>query len=101
MVNEKLETEIAMATEAGREGLRIWHETMRSISGEKRAEKAFELTETTRQIMLAGIRDENPTASKEEIHGIYVDRLLGFHGLSLARIRSLQAAETRARTEID
>ena len=75
-------------TEAGREALAVMHQVSRSLSGEQKVAKAFELTEATRQIMRAGIRDANPKASEEEIQEIYVERLLSFSGISLREIRS-------------
>ena len=92
-MKEKLETQIAMETEAGREGLRVWRRTVQSMTGEQRLEKAFELTELTREFMREGIRAQHPKSSESEIHRIYVDRLLSFHGTSLAQIRQLQAAD--------
>ena len=53
--------------------------------------KAFELTEMARQTMKAGLRVQHPEASEQVIHEFYVDRLLGHHGLSLQKIRQLQA----------
>ena len=86
---------IAMSTEAGREGLAVWDEVMRSMPGEQRVAKAFELTETTHQLMRAGIRQSNPDASETEIQEMYVDRLLHYHGTSLAEVRLKQDKSRR------
>ncbi|MEM9586432.1 MAG: hypothetical protein AAGA03_04055 [Planctomycetota bacterium] len=88
---EKLEDRIASETEAGREALEVWRQVNRGMTGEQRLQKAFELTESTRQIMRAGLRARNPNASDEEIQAMYVDTLLGYHGTSLAEIRQKQA----------
>ncbi len=90
-MTEKLEDRMAAETAAGREALRVWRETLRRMTGEQRLIKALELTETTRQIMRAGIRHQHPEATDEQIQTMYIDRLLGYHGLSLAKVRKLQA----------
>ena len=90
MLPEKLERQIAMSTEAGREGLAVWDQVMRSMTGDQKVAKAFELTEATRQIMRAGIRSANLDASETEIQEMYVDRLLRYHGTSLAQVRRKQ-----------
>jgi len=92
-MKEKLETQIAMETKAGREGLAVWRRTLGQMTGEQKVEKAFELTELTRQIMRDGIRADHADATEEHIQRIYVDRLLSFHGLSLDEIRKRQASE--------
>lgn len=94
---EKLEYQIAKSTAAGREALDVWERLMREMPPEKKLEKAFELTELTRQTMRAGIRDNYPEATEEEIQEMYVDRLLSYHGTSLAEIRKLQAEEIEYR----
>ncbi len=92
---EKLEDRIAAETEAGREALAVWRETLRRMSGGQRIAKAFELTETARQFMRAGIRSQHPVATVEQIHAMYIDRLLGYHGLTLAKVRQMQAEEAQ------
>lgn len=94
---EKLEYQIAKSTAAGREALEVWERVLREMSPEKKLEKAFELTELTRQTMRAGIRDDHPEATEEEIQAMYVDRLLSYHGTSLAEVRRLQAEELEYR----
>ena len=90
-MKEKLETQIAMETAAGREGLDVWRETVSRMTGEQKIAKAFELTEMTREIMREGIRTNHPDATEKQIQRIYIDRLLSFHGLSLEEIRRRQA----------
>lgn len=97
MLPEKLERQIAMSTDAGREGLAVRDTVMRSMTGEQKVAKAFELTETTRQIMRAGIRAANPDASEAELQEMYVDRLLHFHGTSLAEVRRKQEEDSTGR----
>jgi len=87
---EKLERRIAMSTEAGRETLALHDQVMRTLTGEQKVAKAFELTETTRQIMRSGLRHANPDASEAEQQEMYVDRLLHFHGTSLEEVRRKQ-----------
>ena len=93
MIPEKLERQIATSTAAGREGLAVWDRVTRSMTGEQRVAKAFELTELTRQFMRAGIREANPDADEARIQELYVDRLLHFHGTSIAEVRRKQRAE--------
>ncbi|MEZ6136564.1 MAG: hypothetical protein R3C53_16840 [Pirellulaceae bacterium] len=83
----KYEHELLAASESGREALRVMEQVSRSMSGEEKLAKAFELTEISRQIMRAGIRANNPDASEAEIQRQYVDRLLSYHGTSLAQLR--------------
>ncbi|TWT86096.1 hypothetical protein Pla100_62210 [Neorhodopirellula pilleata] len=54
----------------------IRDQIMRAMSGERKIAKSFELTEMTRQIMRAGIRDTHSHTSEDEIQQIYVARLL-------------------------
>ena len=92
-MKDKLEHQIASETEAGREGLRIWHQTQARMSGEAKVLKSFELTELTRQNMRSGIQAQNPDASESEIQRMFVNRLLSYHGTSLDEIRRLQQQE--------
>lgn len=90
---EKCEDRIASETEAGREALRVWREVVHRMAGEEKVMKSFELTATVREIMRAGLREPFPNASEEEIQRLYVDRLLGYQGPSLAEIHRPQAEE--------
>ncbi len=89
-MKEKLEHQIAMETQAGREGLRIWRETVAKMSGADKVLKSFEMTEMTRQIMRSGIQSQNPDASEDQIQRMYIDRLLSYHGTSLEEVRRKQ-----------
>ena len=100
MIPEKREHQIAMESDSGREGLEVWRRVVNSMSGPQRVAKAFELTEMTRQIMRDGIRQQHPGASESEIHALYVDRLLQYHGTSLAEIRMKQQEEAAARSSV-
>lgn len=86
MPPEKLERQIAMSSEAGREGLAVWDRVMRTMSGEQKIIKVFELTEMTRRWMRAGIREANPDAAEAEIEELYLERMFQFHGLKRSEI---------------
>ena len=98
MLPEKREHQIAMETEAGREGLAVWRRVVTSMSGPQKVAKAFELTEMTRQIRLQGIRRQHPEARDSEVHEMYVDRLLQYHGTSLVEVRQKQQEQLAARS---
>jgi len=90
MIYEKLENQIAMKTEAGREAIEVWYRVQKRLTGVQKVVKSFELTELTRQTMRAGIRKRYPDATETKIQEIYVDRLLSFHGTSVQEIRRKQ-----------
>jgi hypothetical protein len=90
MHRETLERKIAMTTEVGRSSLAARDNAIRSMTGEQKVAKAFELTETTRQFMRAGMRAANPDISEAELQELYVERLLHFHGTSFAEVRRKQ-----------
>jgi len=94
MQTEKYEHQLLRETAAGREALAVMKRVSRSLSGEQKVAKAFELTEMTRQIMRAGIRAAHPDASEQQIQDIYVDRLLRFNGTSLAEVRRKQMEQS-------
>ncbi len=98
MLPEKREHQIAMETEAGREGLAVWRRVVKSMSGPQKVAKAFELTEMTRQIMREGIRRQYPDADESEVNQLYVDRLLQYHGTSMAEVRTKQKQQASARS---
>ncbi len=87
--SEKLEHQMAASSAAGREALAVMERVSRSLSGAQKVAKAFELTEMSRQFMLAGIRVTHPEASDAVIRALYVDRLLSYHGTSLALLRGV------------
>ncbi|MEM9368153.1 MAG: hypothetical protein AAGD07_19330 [Planctomycetota bacterium] len=97
MTRDKLENQIALQTDHGREALQVYWNALRSMTGEQRVAKAFELTAITRETMRAGIRDQNPDADDDSIQRLYVDRLLSLHGLSVAELRQKQAEEHECR----
>ena len=72
---------------------------MRTMSGEQKIIKAFELTEMTRRIMRVGIRDANPEATEAEIDELYLERLFQYHGMSLAEIRQNHRQQIDAREQ--
>lgn len=100
MLPEKYENQIAMETEAGREGLAVWRRVVKSMSGPEKVAKAFELTEITRQSMRAGIRRKHPEATESEINELVVDRLLTYHGTSLAEVRQKQKEQAAAKDRL-
>jgi hypothetical protein len=53
----------------------IYIRTLRAMTPEQRLEKAFELTEMTRDLLRAGLRERFPTASEEELERVYLERL--------------------------
>lgn len=89
-LSEKYEHRLASATATGREALAVMERISRSLTGSQKVAKAFELTEMSRQIMRAGIRAAHPDASEEQIQSLYVDRLLSYHGTTLAQLREQQ-----------
>ena len=90
---EDLELRIAKSTAAGRESLRVLREARSRLTEEQRLNKSFELTEMTRQLMRAGMRDQHPEWSEDELQRNYVNRLLGYHGYSLEKIELLRKQE--------
>lgn len=86
-----LEDRIAAETEGGREARRVWRNIWRNMTGEQRIAKAFQLTEETREVMRAGIR--NPNASEDEIRHLYLNQLLAAHGTSLEELKNKQKEE--------
>lgn len=45
------------------------------MTAEERLLKAFELTELTRQLFLAGLRQRHPDLSEEALRALYLQRL--------------------------
>jgi hypothetical protein len=88
-----LEDRIAAETEGGREARRVWRNIWRNMTGEQRIAKAFQLTEETREVMRAGIRNRNPNASEDEIRHLYLNQLLAAHGTSLEELKNKQKEE--------
>ena len=90
MIPEDLEYKIARSTAAGRESLAVLKRARSRLTDEQRLNKSFELTELTRQLMRAGMRADHPEWSERELQKRFVDRILGYHGLSLERIEELR-----------
>ena len=93
LIPEDHEIAIAKQTAAGREALEVLRQVRGRMTNEQRLEKAFELTETTRQFMRAGLKAKHPELSDDEIQKLFVDRLLSYHGLSLAKIEAMRKAD--------
>lgn len=53
----------------------IYIRTLRAMTPDQRLAKAFELSEMTRDLLRAGLRQRFPSASEEELTRIYLDRL--------------------------
>lgn len=58
---------------------RRYLDIIRAMSPAQRLEKSFELTEYSRRLMKDGIRRQNPGATEQQVHQIFVDRLLKCH----------------------
>lgn len=57
----------------------IYIRTLRAMTPEQRLAKAFELSEMTRDLLRAGLRQRFPHASDQELHRLYLDRLEKCH----------------------
>ena len=53
--------------------------TLAAQSPEQRLLKAFELTEWSRELFLAGLRERFPELPPDELRGLYLKRLLKCH----------------------
>lgn len=53
----------------------IYLETLRSMSPEQRLAKAFELTELSRSLFLAGLRQRFPDLPESDLKRLYLERL--------------------------
>jgi hypothetical protein len=49
------------------------------MSDEQRLQKAFELSDWSRDLFMAGLRERFPELGPDEIQGLYVRRLLRCH----------------------
>ncbi len=90
---DEYEDTIAKSSAAGREALLVLRRARAKMDGVQKVEKSFELTEMTRQIMRAGLVAANPDLDEDEIQTLYVERILSYSGLSLAKIHEMQQAE--------
>jgi hypothetical protein len=50
-------------------------EVLRRMAPEQRLAKALELSELSRSLMRAGLRERHPNASENELHALYLERL--------------------------
>ena len=57
----------------------IYVQALRRMTPEQRLAKAFELSETCKQLFLDGLRRRFPAKSEDEIRAIYVKRVLLCH----------------------
>ena len=53
--------------------------TLRKMTPEQRIKKMFELTEMTRSLLKRGLEIQFPDKTKEEIHEMYLKRLMECH----------------------
>ncbi len=58
----------------------LYLEILRRMSPADRLRKAFELTELSRKLLRAGLENQFPELSPEEIQALYVKRLLAIAG---------------------
>lgn len=54
----------------------IYLRALRRLTPEQRLLKAFELTELSRELFRAGLRERFPAASPQELQSIYLERLV-------------------------
>ena len=57
----------------------IYIRALRRMSAAERLEKAFELTEFSKQLFLHGLRRRFPDLSEKELHGLFLKRLEKCH----------------------
>jgi hypothetical protein len=57
----------------------LYLEALRRMTPEQRLLKAFELTELSRELFRAGLRQRFPEASEAELQRIYLERLEKCH----------------------
>lgn len=58
---------------------KLYLSTLEKMGAEKRLMKAFELSEMTKQLFLAGLRTRFPLKSEKEIKEIYLVRIAKCH----------------------
>jgi len=54
-------------------------EVLRRMTPEQRLQKAWELTESTRELLRAGIRQRHPDTSEADLDRIYLEQLQACH----------------------
>ena len=58
---------------------RIYLEILRSMTPEQKLMKVFELSRLGKELFLEGLRKRFPTATPQELHRIYLERLEKCH----------------------
>ena len=58
---------------------RLYLEALRRLTPEQRLLKAFELTELSRELFRAGLRQRFPKADEAELRRIYLERMARCH----------------------
>jgi hypothetical protein len=54
---------------------RVYIETLRRMTPERRLAKAFELSDMTHEALRVAVAARNPGASADELHALYLERL--------------------------
>jgi hypothetical protein len=57
----------------------LYIKALRAMKPEQRLQKAFELTEFSKQLFRQGLRKANPQLSEEELHALFLKRLEKCH----------------------
>lgn len=58
---------------------RRYLDVLKRITPEQKVQKAFELTEFSKQVFLDGLRDRHPELSEPELHRLALQRLARCH----------------------
>jgi len=58
---------------------KLYLETLRRMSPAQRLEKAFELSEFSKQLFICGLRKRFPDLASDEFHRLLLDRLAKCH----------------------
>ncbi len=58
-----------------KETARIYLQTLRKMTPEQRLQRAFDLSEFTRQLFLHGLRKRYPDLTPDELHQLYLKQL--------------------------
>ncbi len=82
-----------MSTAAGREALAIYHRILDQMTPQQRSIRAMEMIEGAEQTFRAGLKDQFPEADDQRIDEMVRDHKLARLGLTIEKIRQLQAAE--------
>lgn len=68
-----------LAAPKARPNHHVYLQALRSLTPGERLAKAFELTEMSRQLFRAGLRDRFPDLSEAKLHRLYLERLEKCH----------------------